>query len=321
MPPEIVNLHNLTMLSLRHNQLVELPQSMGKLVNLAELNVAGNRLRSLPGGLLDLLRRGKLTNLRVYPNPLLRAFPVPRNLGVAHFGITTEEAEYIIGCCKDSKELHNDREARIFDWMCHIQEEFMSRTSSFAETSLGLSALTAPSRAELGQNLARTFDPIHLGSSAIAYYDLDGSISHNSPSAPSQLDDSVDIVPEMTTVSSPNTSGHEHVPSLFELAGRACGRYLRLPLDGDVFAGEGPKSVTKILSAARHALEDGGEHCSICRRSFLLPRAEWIEYWHCVPDGLNVSMHELYLPFLRRACSWKCAAGRPQVVVASYDAQ
>ncbi|RKZ36447.1 MAG: hypothetical protein DRQ49_04230 [Gammaproteobacteria bacterium] len=48
LPPEIVNLQNLTRLDLDSNQLSSLPPEIGNLQNLTELNLSGNQLSTLP---------------------------------------------------------------------------------------------------------------------------------------------------------------------------------------------------------------------------------------------------------------------------------
>ena len=66
-PREVFNLQDVTVLSLRNNDLVELPPQIDRLTNLVELNVSSNMLRWLPFGILKLK---KLQKLSVLPNPL-----------------------------------------------------------------------------------------------------------------------------------------------------------------------------------------------------------------------------------------------------------
>ncbi|KAL2181050.1 uncharacterized protein P884DRAFT_236451 [Thermothelomyces heterothallicus CBS 202.75] len=68
-PVALVNVENITVLSLRANRLVTLPPAIAKLVNLETLNIAQNFLNFLPGELLALLRRGgKMRNFAFEPN-------------------------------------------------------------------------------------------------------------------------------------------------------------------------------------------------------------------------------------------------------------
>jgi hypothetical protein len=60
---------NLRVLSVRHNDLTEIPSAIGRLGNLESLNVANNKLRHLPYEVLELIRFGKLSYLLAEPNP------------------------------------------------------------------------------------------------------------------------------------------------------------------------------------------------------------------------------------------------------------
>lgn len=68
LPSQLFQIHNLTSLYLRSNNLEELPAAIGELKNLKDLNVAMNKLRYLPAEILQL----KLENLRTSPNPFLK---------------------------------------------------------------------------------------------------------------------------------------------------------------------------------------------------------------------------------------------------------
>ncbi|PHH54579.1 hypothetical protein CFIMG_003563RA [Ceratocystis fimbriata CBS 114723] len=73
MPGALIDIENITYLSLRANKLSELPPSIGKMKNLEILNVASNNLRYLPRSLLKLLGpSGKLKDLLLHPNPLIQ---------------------------------------------------------------------------------------------------------------------------------------------------------------------------------------------------------------------------------------------------------
>ena len=61
---------NLRVLSVRSNNLRELPPAINGLENLEDLNIACNKLSILPAELMSLFRR-KLRTLRAHPNPWL----------------------------------------------------------------------------------------------------------------------------------------------------------------------------------------------------------------------------------------------------------
>ncbi|KAL5611495.1 hypothetical protein BROUX41_000911 [Berkeleyomyces rouxiae] len=73
LPGAIIDIENITYLSLRANKLTELPASIGKMKNLETFNIAFNNLRYLPKSLLKLLGPGgKLKDLLFHSNPFLQ---------------------------------------------------------------------------------------------------------------------------------------------------------------------------------------------------------------------------------------------------------
>ncbi|KLO13257.1 hypothetical protein SCHPADRAFT_371784 [Schizopora paradoxa] len=68
LPHELFRLNMLVTLSLRANQLAEIPPLISGLRNLREFNVANNKLRYLPSEIMDL----KLTSLSVEMNPFFK---------------------------------------------------------------------------------------------------------------------------------------------------------------------------------------------------------------------------------------------------------
>jgi hypothetical protein len=62
-------------LSVRHNDLTEIPPAIGRLSNLESLNVANNKLRYLPYEVLKLIQFGKLSYLLAEPNPWIGVQP------------------------------------------------------------------------------------------------------------------------------------------------------------------------------------------------------------------------------------------------------
>jgi hypothetical protein len=105
------------------------------------------------------------------------------------------------------------------------------------------------------------------------------------------------------------------VPSLREVALLECNRfpYLDQFLDEDL--SEYPELVVRLLRQAKEVRNAGGRCCSICHRSFVIPRTQWIEWWDCTTyesglKGPRAPGAELRpLPFLRRGCSWACVPG------------
>jgi hypothetical protein len=66
-------------------------------------------------------------------------------------------------------------------------------------------------------------------------------------------------------------------------------------------------SVQRGLKIAIQAHNEGGRKCSTCKRAYIVPRAEWVEYHYIHhPDRRGRGIDEMFIPFLRRVCSWAC---------------
>ncbi|KAF1836793.1 hypothetical protein BDW02DRAFT_566718 [Decorospora gaudefroyi] len=77
--PTLFNVQFLTSLTLRNNQIEELPQAIGKLANLETLNVSLNQIMYLPFEIVQLLApHGKLDRLVTMGNPLLEPMSFQR---------------------------------------------------------------------------------------------------------------------------------------------------------------------------------------------------------------------------------------------------
>lgn len=64
--------------------------------------------------------------------------------------------------------------------------------------------------------------------------------------------------------------------------------------------GEGPQMLSGALEAAQDAKMYGRNKCTICKREFIVRRAEWIEFHH------SPWKQSPAVPFLRQGCSWSC---------------
>jgi Leucine-rich repeat (LRR) protein len=70
-------------------------------------------------------------------------------------------------------------------------------------------------------------------------------------------------------------------------------------------------SVRRGLDHALQARREGGRTCYACKRVYVVPRAEWLEY-HVLSNTfederyVDAGFEDLFVPFLRRVCSWGC---------------
>lgn len=222
-PSEILNLTNLSVLSLRHNKLTKLPPGLAKLPRLAEINIAGNELKDLPYEIFDLYKRPDF-RMTAPANPFSR----PQSL------------------------LPSDRNPE---------------PSPFS-----------------------TF-PLFLVRNKPTYFHADGSKMN-------------DAAPRTLSC---------RVPSLLELALRKCKELPDLvDVEKECSVGAGPSTLAEPLAMAQEATEYGDLRCTVCGRSFILPRVQWLE-WYRVPHEARyigtpscARVLTQTIPFLRQGCSWSC---------------
>lgn len=146
---------------------------------------------------------------------------------------------------------------------------------------------------------------VFLASSRIRYFDVDGSVLRFSGM---RCTDGTDAwhKPTLSPQSPPETNASLRPPSMLELMLRKA--QLEYSQAAMISAGdEGlPEAIVQGLVMASEGIDYGNRWCSHCRSEFLIPRAEWLEYWFHgqVTDTL---CEEKILPFRRLACSWACA--------------
>ena len=313
-PHEIFNLSNLTMLSFRNNRIQEIPTAIDRLSRLAELNCTGNQLRYLPWEMLKLIGPGgPLRMLKLSPNPLLQPYDVGIDFPVEIFDFrdgtrTLRRQDHGPGITKCVEELLKNEgdTVKIIEVSESIAEEVERRKStSYFERSLS---------AEPGADNRLL---VYLGSSPIALLGFDGSALKGFPQAPSALPFDQRILRvtspreqarSLTNAAIANSpTSTSKVPSLFEAALRACKVAAANDSLLEMLPSDAPASVVKGTRLAEALAKRGGNKCSVCECSYVFPRAEWIEYYHILPDSLSCGPADLATPFLRRTCSWACA--------------
>jgi hypothetical protein len=299
LPEELFKLETLNVLSLRINAFEELPPGIGNLHNLRELNISQNRLRYLPFEILDLFSsHSNLENLQLHPNPFFEPqFPAQQLEQVS-------EPQYKIGLRSETRT--RPRRGAV----------------SYVPPDLGRRSwhnrwrVTYKARTEiryLGPDGVLIQGPKLPGTS-----DAANSVPHKS----------LEIAEPHHIQHPPEPRGehHSHAPSLLEVALAACSQSPQLPHLPSLLHDECPAYLSELLAKAVAKKDSGGSKCTICNRNFIIPRAEWIEWWG-IAKGIerkvwNPSMVsaasplrfkemerdviENMVPLIRRSCSWLC---------------
>jgi hypothetical protein len=261
---------------------------------LKELNIAGNQIRYLPWELLDSLDgAGERRKVYIRPNPLVEPATIsgpstlPATLaGDAEEGLAalqidcTEDFEAVRRRCSsgNAPDIRTELEMRLFLGR--------KRRSQHLHISSSADEEAFPCHEDI----------IYLASSDVLYFDVDGQPCRKSTEAAERYAAKVDGVE-----SAPHSSSR--APSLFELVLKCA------QAEYDLFnlPNELPLAVRTALDQAAKGLDYGNQACSTCERAFVIPRAEWMEYWFIGPTSQAGLTQDTVLPFLRKACSWTCA--------------
>ena len=154
-----------------------------------------------------------------------------------------------------------------------------------------------------------------VASTRIAFLDINGTSHRNNdwPPAPSSLPEHWPEPSADDELLGPCPEERTKIPSLLESALRACFASPQLSQLPFLLPDECPVHITKLIKRTFKLKEAGGQTCSVCKREYIVPRTEWIEWWYCEPWGSTRTDREKVLaqdrgpvPFLRRGCSWSC---------------
>jgi hypothetical protein len=298
LPEELFKLETLNVLSLRSNAFEELPPGIGNLRYLRELNISQNRLRYLPFEILNLFSiYSSLENLQLHPNPFYEPqFPAE------HLG-AEQEPQYKIGL--GSKTRTRPRRGAVSSVPPNLDRRPWNHRWK----------VTYKARTEiryLGPDGVLIQGPILPGANITAY-----SVLHKS--LPVVEHHNIQHPPE------PRGTHHSHAPSLLEVALAACSQSSQLPHLPSLLHDECPEYLSELLVKAAAKKDSGGSKCTLCNRNFIVPRAEWIEWWEIskVLDHETITrmasaasplrqkenerdVLESMVPFMRRSCSWLC---------------
>jgi hypothetical protein len=290
-------------LSLRNNHLTEIPGSISKLVNLRELNLANNNLRYLPWDLLSLLEPGgQLTKVFLGNNPLYKGVDMSDYLD-------RSKMDWVFP--KSADEFESSMEAIKADatgashaakWLLKLMESFWGIIQRECEANT------------IWEPLA--YQKFFIASSPVSHFHRDGSQirrGHGLPSPPPSVHpptlSDLTLIPLPPSSSRKSTTTALSAPSLLELAIQACVSHpsVRIPEMIPLLPQDTPEPVFRALRIAEQARSEGGRACGVCKRAYVIPRTEWLEFWHWVPKNAKViNEEEMFWPFLRRGCSEAC---------------
>ena len=304
LPAELFSLTNITVLSLRNNSLESIPPAICRLQHLEELNISQNNIKHLPWELCDLIQaKGNSRRIILRPNPFVEPaeisgpYPLPRP--------NTTPAELIDALSKwgETNGAFHDKMRQWYqrdDLPWGVREELELRLK--VGRTRRANYVQEVSRA--GQELRLSEEPlIFLAPSAISFFDVDGSTlrgatRHDQCSERGAHLGAADLPP--------HSHGSHVVPSLLETSLRHVQQaYSSLELQD--IPETYPAGLRKALRTTAENASYGGEVCTTCGRSFIIARAEWIEYWFNGFPSQEGLTQESILPFLRRTCSWRCA--------------
>ncbi|MCJ1287335.1 hypothetical protein MMC26_006684 [Xylographa opegraphella] len=140
-----------------------------------------------------------------------------------------------------------------------------------------------------------------VASSSVAYLDITGRLCRGSSPNPAVTKNYVSSARgQYSSTPRPWADKPAPTPSLFELALRACSACPDFGQIIHLLPKDAAPHLWHTLKWAQDLQEAGGQLCSECLKSFVMPRAIWVEWW----DGLGNG----HLPFLKQGCSWACVS-------------
>ncbi|KAJ0278265.1 hypothetical protein Brms1b_010052 [Colletotrichum noveboracense] len=286
LPGAIFDLEHLTVLSLRGCRLRELPPAIGKMRKLKTLNLAQNLLRYLPAELLDLMAApSSLVELLLQGNHFFQNADLPRLSDMDNLTAEDPEGKNLLEAWREG---FSGTAGRFF---ARSPVHYLD-TSGFSHSDFRLDpeAVMVPIDRPEGDGASLVTPP--------------SSAPYHSKSAGRSV---------MSTQGS-------RVPSLMELALRSAYKTSNLEELPD-YIPEMPK-LQGLLERAADQKEVGGQTCCACKKPFVAPTVQWLEWWQvCLVESRQregnhflrsrpwtdlLEENDGAVPFLRRGCSWKC---------------
>jgi hypothetical protein len=137
--------------------------------------------------------------------------------------------------------------------------------------------------------------------STVCFYAPDGrAVDRNNP-PPSRTPESLKPVSQSCPQSDSITP--LSAPSLVELALRnSRATELLRDVEENAESCAIPPSFVELVGRAIEVQSAGGLRCDTCGRDYIVPRAEWLEWW----AGLEGVTESRMIPFLVQVCGWSC---------------
>ncbi|KAL4990953.1 hypothetical protein BDW68DRAFT_185217 [Aspergillus falconensis] len=267
------------------------------------LFLSGNSLNTLPSELFEL---GNIRVLSLRNNKLAEIPPAIRrltklqelNVAVNRLSVLPWELLWLIkkGDLKHLTVRPNPL-TEISDPATKIAQWHLARGSgNEMEHEAGLGGLRAVEYG--GPAPEEAWAPVHVATGPVRRFNMDGVPIPDTPAT--------------TSSASSQSQSLSRVPSLREVALLSFSRSTYLDTLPDDELALFPDLALRLFLHARDVRSAGGRSCSVCHRSFVIARTEWIEWWDCSTyenglKGPRASGEKLRpLPFRRLGCSLGC---------------
>ncbi|KAL5003677.1 hypothetical protein BDV10DRAFT_1587 [Aspergillus recurvatus] len=267
-------------LFLSGNSLNTLPSELFELGNIRVLSLRNNKLAEIPPAIRRLT---KLQELNVAVNRLL---VLPWEL---LWLIKKGDLKHLTVRPNPLTEI-NDPATKIAQW--HLT----GGSKSEMKHEAGLGDLRSVEYE--GPAPEEAWAPIHVATGPVRRFNMDGFPIPDTPAT---------IFSALSQSQSPS-----RVPSLREVALLSFSKSTYLDTLPDDELSLFPDLALRLFLHARDVRSVGGRSCSVCHRSFVIARTEWIEWWDCSTyenglKGPRASGEKLRpLPFRRLGCSLGC---------------
>ena len=247
------------------------------------LIVTGNYLRSLPG---EVYKLSNLTILSARLNRLTEISPSIANLQNLHeLNLSMNELRYlpfeILELCRGTL---TGLRIQANPFLEPFPRNWKANTHFLSDEAF-LKWLHAKG-------------PALRARSTVAYFDAYGKVCRGSSPAPSRTQEHIHLAESLWT-----PSDVTRVPSLAELCLRSCQGSTILEDFALNPANEEdlPETIIPLLQEAWMTRDAGEKQCSVCKRSYIIPRTEWLEWW-----SHFTTYETMPKPFIRRGCTWAC---------------